>query len=148
MRIDILTLFPDMFSSVLGSSILKRAAEDVTPIGPGADKTQVRPAVVSYHTHDIRDYTTDKHGKVDKPPFGGGPGMVMKPEVWGPALDDVALGTTAPTLESSLPHLEKRQRASRESTDDLVKSQPIRQIWWVVVCDGSRHQGQQGEKKE
>ncbi|MAE61273.1 MAG: tRNA (guanosine(37)-N1)-methyltransferase TrmD [Planctomycetaceae bacterium] len=62
MRFDVLTLFPEMFGPVLGSSILKRAAE--------ADR-------VSYHLTDIRQYTTDKHGKVDDRPFGGGPGMVM-----------------------------------------------------------------------
>jgi tRNA (guanine37-N1)-methyltransferase len=62
MRIDILTLFPEMFGPVLGASILKRAAE--------AER-------VSYHLTDIRDHTLDKHGKVDQRPFGGGPGMVM-----------------------------------------------------------------------
>lgn len=62
MRIDVLTLFPEMFTPVLGASILKRAAE--------AGK-------VSYHLTDIRRYTADKHGKVDARPYGGGPGMVM-----------------------------------------------------------------------
>ena len=62
MRIDVLTLFPEMFGPVLGSSILKRAAE---------------AAKVSYHLTDIRPYTTNKHGKVDDRPYGGGPGMVM-----------------------------------------------------------------------
>ncbi len=62
MRIDVLTLFPDMFEGVLGASILKRAAE--------AEK-------VFYHLTDIRDYTTNKHRKVDDRPYGGGPGMVM-----------------------------------------------------------------------
>ena len=62
MRIDVLTLFPEMFEPVLGSSILKRAAE---------------AGHVSYHLTDIRQYTADKHGKVDDRPFGGGPGMVM-----------------------------------------------------------------------
>ncbi len=62
MRIDVLSLFPEMFSPVLGASILKRAAE---------------AGRVSYHLTDIRQYTTNKHGKVDDRPFGGGPGMVM-----------------------------------------------------------------------
>lgn len=62
MRIDVLTLFPEMFGPVLGASILKRAAE--------ADK-------VRYHLTDIRRYTTNKHGKVDDRPYGGGPGMVL-----------------------------------------------------------------------
>jgi len=74
MRIDILTLFPEMFPGVLGSSILKRAAE---PIDDPARGFQ-RPPVVSYHLTNIRHHTTDKHGKVDAPPYGGGPGMVMQ----------------------------------------------------------------------
>ena len=68
MRIDVLTLFPEMFTGVLGSSILKRAAED----------TDQRPAPVTYHLTNIRDYADNKHQKVDRPPYGGGPGMVMQ----------------------------------------------------------------------
>lgn len=80
MRIDVLTLFPEMFHSVLGASILKRAAE---PIADPADPTKIRPPVVSYHLTDIRDYTTDKHQKVDQSPYGGGPGMVIQCQpVW------------------------------------------------------------------
>lgn len=62
MRIDLLTLFPEMFTGVLASSILKRAQEK---------------KLVSYHLHQLRDYTTDPHRKVDDRPFGGGPGMVL-----------------------------------------------------------------------
>ncbi|MHC4994056.1 MAG: tRNA (guanosine(37)-N1)-methyltransferase TrmD [Planctomycetota bacterium] len=62
MRIDVLTLFPEMFDPILGSSILKRASE---------------AKLVSYHTTNIRDYTANKHNKVDERPYGGGPGMVM-----------------------------------------------------------------------
>lgn len=62
MRIDVLTLFPEMFGPILGASILKRAAE--------AQR-------VTYHLTDIRGHTTNKHGKVDDRPYGGGPGMVM-----------------------------------------------------------------------
>lgn len=68
LRIDILTLFPEMFHGVLGSSILKRAA----------DPELNNPPPVSYHLTDIRAHTDDKHGKVDRPPYGGGPGMVMQ----------------------------------------------------------------------
>src|SRR5580698_8058064 len=62
MRIDILTLFPEMFAAVLGTSIPKRAAEK---------------GLVSYHLTNIRDFATDAHKSVDDKPFGGGPGMVM-----------------------------------------------------------------------
>jgi tRNA (guanine37-N1)-methyltransferase len=62
MRIDILTLFPEMLAPALGLSILGRAAE---------------AGLVSYFLHNIRDWSQDKHGKVDDRPFGGEPGMVM-----------------------------------------------------------------------
>ncbi|MFA5198887.1 MAG: tRNA (guanosine(37)-N1)-methyltransferase TrmD, partial [Candidatus Omnitrophota bacterium] len=65
MRIDIISIFPGMFSGVFNESIIKRARE----------KGKVR-----IFTHDLRDYTSDKHRKVDDRPFGGGPGMVMQVE--------------------------------------------------------------------
>lgn len=65
MRIDILTLFPGMFDGVLGSSILKRAIEK---------------GFLEVFTHDIRDYSNDRHRRVDDYPFGGGAGMVMMVE--------------------------------------------------------------------
>jgi tRNA (guanine37-N1)-methyltransferase len=80
MRIDVLTLFPEMFAGVLGSSILKRASETVAH---PADPDDVREPVASYHVTDIRDYTDNKHSKVDQPSFGGGPGMVIQCQpVW------------------------------------------------------------------
>ncbi|MGE5608539.1 MAG: tRNA (guanosine(37)-N1)-methyltransferase TrmD [Bacillota bacterium] len=62
LRIDILTLFPEMFGPVLGTSIPKRASEK---------------GLVEYHLTNIRDFATDAHLSVDDKPFGGGPGMVM-----------------------------------------------------------------------
>ena len=64
MRIDILTLFPEMFQGVFGSSILKKAAEK---------------RAVEYHTHNFREYSDNKHQSVDDYPYGGGAGMVLKP---------------------------------------------------------------------
>lgn len=97
MRIDILTLFPEMFEGVLGSSILKRAAtprtvQDVQDVpgqaaGVGGGQGLVEPAV-SYHLTNIRHYTTDKHQKVDQRPFGGGPGMVLQCQpIWDAVMD-------------------------------------------------------------
>ena len=63
MRIDILTIFPKMFAPVVNESILKRAQQ----------KGKIRICV-----HDLRDYTKDRHRKVDDRPFGGGPGMIMQ----------------------------------------------------------------------
>lgn len=62
LRIDILTLFPEMFAPILGTSIPKRAADK---------------GLVEYHLTNIRDFATDAHLSVDDKPFGGGPGMVM-----------------------------------------------------------------------
>ena len=65
MKIDILTLFPDMFRSVLGESMLKRAQTK---------------GLLKVNVHDLRDWTSDRHRTADDKPFGGGPGMVMKIE--------------------------------------------------------------------
>jgi len=65
MRIDILTLFPQMFQVPFSFGIFKRAIDR---------------KLVSIHLHNIRDYTHDKHHTVDDYPYGGGPGMVLKPE--------------------------------------------------------------------
>lgn len=65
MRIDILTIFPKMFDSVLNESIVKRA--------------RIK-GKVKFNIYDLRDYTDDKHRKVDDRPFGGGSGMVMRVE--------------------------------------------------------------------
>lgn len=64
MYIDVLTIFPSMFGPILGESILKRAQS--------SGKAKI-------YIHDIRDYTEDKHKKVDDRPYGGGSGMVMMP---------------------------------------------------------------------
>ena len=73
MRIDILTLFPEMFTP-LNESIIGRAVE--------SGKVQI-------FIHDIRDYTTDKHKKCDDYPFGGGAGMLMMPQPIASAIDAV-----------------------------------------------------------
>jgi tRNA (guanine37-N1)-methyltransferase len=65
MRIDVLTIFPDMFPGPLGTGVVGRALEQ---------------GVVSLRAHDLRDFTEDRHRQVDDIPFGGGPGMVLKPE--------------------------------------------------------------------
>jgi tRNA (guanine37-N1)-methyltransferase len=65
MRIDIVTLFPEICRAPLSESIMKRAQEN---------------RIVELYIHNLRDWTTDKHHVVDDAPFGGGQGMVMKPE--------------------------------------------------------------------
>lgn len=65
MKIDVLTLFPSMFDSFVSHSIMKRAIEK---------------KLVAFKAHDLRDFTHDRHRTCDDKPYGGGPGMLMKPE--------------------------------------------------------------------
>src|SRR5712671_7464012 len=74
-RATVLTIFPEMFPGPLGASL--------------AGKASVK-GLWSLATVDIRDYATDKHRAVDDTPAGGGPGMVMKPDVIARAVDAVA----------------------------------------------------------
>ncbi|NLE79210.1 MAG: tRNA (guanosine(37)-N1)-methyltransferase TrmD [Rhodococcus sp.] len=81
MRLDVVTIFPEYLEPL-------RAAL----LGKAIDK-----GLISVGVHDLRDWTHDVHKAVDDSPYGGGPGMVMKPSVWGPALDDVL---TAPEADA------------------------------------------------
>src|SRR6476646_6790242 len=74
MKIDIVTLFPEICRAPLSESIMKRAQEKGS---------------VELHIHNLRDWTTDKHQVVDEAPFGGGQGMVMKPEPIFAAVEDL-----------------------------------------------------------
>jgi tRNA (guanine37-N1)-methyltransferase len=74
MRIDIITLFPDICRAPLNESIMKRAQEN---------------GVLDLHIHNLRAWTSDKHHVVDDAPFGGGQGMVMKPEPIFAAVEDL-----------------------------------------------------------
>jgi tRNA (guanine37-N1)-methyltransferase len=85
LRFDILTLFPAMFTGPLTESILKRAQQ---------------AGQIDIALHDIRAYATDRHKSADDYPFGGGAGMVMKPEVLYQALADVlGYGAAAQTTD-------------------------------------------------
>lgn len=85
MKIDVLTLFPAMFAGPLDESIIKRArAEKLLDLG----------------IHNLRDYTHDRHRTVDDKPFGGGPGMLLKPEPIFEAVEKLARETTRVILLS------------------------------------------------
>ena len=75
MRFDILSIFPEFFASPLGESIIRRA---------------IQAQQIEVHLHDIRTFATDRHAMTDDRPFGGGEGMVMKPEPICAALAHVA----------------------------------------------------------
>ena len=87
MKIDILTLFPEICRAPLGESIMKRAQEN---------------RIVDLRIHNLRDWTTDKHHVVDDAPFGGGQGMVMKPEPIFAAVEDLC-GITQKTSNVQRP---------------------------------------------
>lgn len=74
LRIDVITIFPGMLKGFLEESILKRAAQN---------------RFVVFNTVDLRQFTTDRHQTTDDRPFGGGPGMVMKPEPLFKAVESV-----------------------------------------------------------
>lgn len=74
MRIDVITLFPDIFQGYLSESMLKRAIER---------------GVVEIHLHNLRDWAPDKHKTVDDPPYGGGPGMILRVDRVVPCVEDV-----------------------------------------------------------
>jgi tRNA (guanine37-N1)-methyltransferase len=92
MRIDVVTIFPDYFGPASGGG----GPLGVSLIGKAAARGDV-----NFHIHDLRQWATDVHHTVDDTPFGGGPGMVMKADVWGEALDAILPAdpsATAPRL--------------------------------------------------
>lgn len=74
MHFDLLSIFPESFASYFQASILKRAQD---------------AGIISIQTHDVRAFTTDKHGRVDDTPYGGGAGMVMMVEPFDRALESI-----------------------------------------------------------
>src|SRR5262250_1858010 len=82
MRIDAITIFPG-YLAPLREALLGKA---------------IARGLIELYVHDLRDYTHDVHRAVDDAPYGGGPGMVMKPQVWGEALDAVCGPEDRPSL--------------------------------------------------
>lgn len=81
MKIDVITVFPEMFRGFFGESMLKRA---------------VAMGAASIRTVDLRDFATDRRRTVDDKPYSGGPGMLMKPEVWFQAIEACIGGGSHP----------------------------------------------------
>ena len=82
MRIDVVSIFPD-YLAPLHLSLVGKAIAD---------------GLINLEVHDLRDAAHDKHRTVDDTPYGGGPGMVMKPEPWGETLDSLIEGSADPVL--------------------------------------------------
>jgi len=101
MRIDILTLFPEICRAPLNESMMKRAQQN---------------HLLELHIHNLRDWTTDKHHLVDDAPFGGGQGMVMKAEPIFSAVEE---------LKKKTPNAEDRISNSEQAPFDGTKSKVI-----------------------
>lgn len=109
MRIDLLTLFPEMFETFLNTSILGRAR------GAG---------YVSVNTIDFRSYSSDKHNSVDEPPFGGGAGMVLGPQPLFEAIKDVRSEKTEIILLSP-----QGRKFSQAIAEELAQKEHL-----VLIC--------------
>ena len=83
MRFDVVTIFPAMFAPVFAQGVVGRAIDR---------------GLVELHAHDLRDHTHDRHRQVDDMPFGGGPGMVMKPEPVIEAVESIRSQNRGPVI--------------------------------------------------
>ena len=117
MRIDVVTIFPE-YLGPLRAALLGRAIDR---------------GLLSLDVHDLRNWTHDVHRAVDDSPYGGGPGMVMKPQVWGEALDEVCAGGTG-----SDPRLVVPTPAGRPFTQDVAREY-AEADWLVFAC--GRYEG-------
>jgi tRNA (guanine37-N1)-methyltransferase len=115
-RIDVITIFPE-YLAPLRAALLGRAIER---------------GLLDLHVRDLRDWTHDVHRAVDDSPYGGGPGMVMKPQVWGEALDEVC-GQVGPT-----PRLVVPTPAGRPFTQETALRYAA-EPWLVFAC--GRYEG-------
>ena len=106
LRIDVVTIFP-AYLAPLRESLLGKAIAD---------------GRVELAVHDLRDWTTDRHRTVDDAPYGGGPGMVMRPDVWGRALDDIAVPVEGVTLVVPTP-------AGRRFTQPVAAELAVGSTW-------------------
>ena len=102
MKIDILTLFPEMFKGPFDESIIKRASEK---------------GLVEINIHNLRDWSTDKHKKVDDKPYGGGPGMVLLIEPIDMALKDIKSEGSKTILLTPKGKKYSQQEATRLSSE-------------------------------
>ena len=105
MRLDYLTIFPD-YLAPLGLSLPGKAAAK---------------GLVELHVHDLRGWTHDRHRTVDDTPYGGGAGMVMRPEPWGEALDELLGGPGAPGGPGSAATVVVPSPAGRPLTQALAR---------------------------
>jgi tRNA (guanine37-N1)-methyltransferase len=103
MKIDVLTLFPEMFKGPFDESILKRAQED--------KKIEIK-------VHNLRDWAEDKHNTTDLPPYGGGPGMVMKVDVIDRAVESLRTKSSVVVLLDTKGKVFSQAKAEELSGND------------------------------
>ena len=115
MKIDILTLFPEICRAPLSESMMKRAQEN---------------QIVDLHIHNLRDWTTDKHHIVDDAPFGGGQGMVMKPE---PIFKAVEALKTNSKSQTPNPKVILMSPAGRR-LDQPLAAELSRESHLIIIC--------------
>ena len=123
MRIDIITLFPEICRTPLNESIMKRAQEN---------------GVLDLRIHNLRDWTSDKHHVVDDAPFGGGQGMVMKPEPIFAAVEDLRKETSnaerpTPNAQLQAAKVILMSPAGRRF-DQSLATELSRESHLIVVC--------------
>ncbi len=114
MNVDIVSAFPRMFESVFGESIIKRTIEK---------------ELVAIRIWDLRDFTSDKHRQVDDCPFGGGPGMVMKPEPFFQAVEFIQDGNKHLTNRRTLLMSPQGATFSQQKAVQLSKVEHL-----VILC--------------
>jgi tRNA (guanine37-N1)-methyltransferase len=115
MKIDILTLFPEICRAPLSESMMKRAQEN---------------KIVDLRIHNLRDWTTDKHHIVDDAPFGGGQGMVMKPEPIFTAVEELK---TNPKSQTQNPKIILMSPAGKR-LDQKLATELSRESHLIIVC--------------
>ena len=122
-RLDVVTIFPD-YLAPLDLSLIGKARRD---------------GILEVRVHDLRDFTHDRHRTVDDSPFGGGAGMVMRPEPWAEALDHVvASGPAGPAGEAAVPHLVVPGPGGVPFTQGLARSL-AGEPWLAFAC--GRYEG-------
>jgi tRNA (guanine37-N1)-methyltransferase len=123
MKIDILTLFPEICRAPLSESMMKRAQEN---------------KIVDLRIHNLRDWTTDKHHVVDDAPFGGGQGMVMKPEPIFAAVEELKQKTPDAQRSTSNAELQKPKvilmSPSGRRFDQAMATDLSKEAHLIVVC--------------
>ncbi|HEX4251706.1 MAG TPA: tRNA (guanosine(37)-N1)-methyltransferase TrmD [Pseudonocardia sp.] len=130
MRIDVVTIFPG-YLAALREALLGRA---------------IAAGLISVAVHDLRDWTHDVHKAVDDAPYGGGPGMVMRPAIWGAALDDVCAppegaassAGDGPERDVPVPRLVVPTPAGRPFTQAVAREYAA-EPWLVFAC--GRYEG-------